>query len=199
MAERYPSVTHVVVANEFHVSALADRYGCAAAIVRQFVTTLDAGNTSCAAAKPDVRMLPAFAMSATDLVPAQSGPGDHSRRIDRQVAVAAAFSATDAMQRWTNGFSGEGVGLRGGTFTSTGDPDVKLRLVKFEWVDDVRITGTVRWDRTTGEVVARLSVAGSSTQHGDVVIRWNELRPGPVATIGGRIGGRNIVATMPTP
>jgi pimeloyl-ACP methyl ester carboxylesterase len=199
VAARYPSVTHVVVANEFHVSALADRFGCAAAIVRQFITTLAAGDTTCAAAKPDVRMLPMFAMSATDLVPARSGHGDHSRRIDRHVAVAAAFSAADAMQRWTNGFSGEGVGLRGGSFTSTGDPDVRLHLVKLEWVDDVRVTGTVRWDRTTGEVVARLAVAGPATQHGEVVIRWNELRPRSVATIGGRIGGRNMVATMPTP
>jgi hypothetical protein len=48
-------------------------------------------------------------------------------------------------------------------------------------------------------VVARLAVSGPATQHGQVVIRWNELRPGPVATIGGRIGGRNIVAVMPTP
>ncbi|MBI5088073.1 MAG: alpha/beta hydrolase, partial [Actinobacteria bacterium] len=31
VAGRFPSVTHVIVANEFHVSALADRYGCAAA------------------------------------------------------------------------------------------------------------------------------------------------------------------------
>ena len=115
------------------------------------------------------------------------------------MAVAAAFSATDAMQRWNNGYSGAGVGLRGGTFTSTGDPEVKLRLGQLKWVDDVRVTGTVRWDRTTGEVVARLAVAGPATQHGEVVIRWNELRPRPAATIGGRIGGRNIVATMPTP
>lgn len=199
VAARYPTVTHVLVANEFHVSATADRYGCAEAIVRQFVITLSAGDTSCATTKPDVHMLPEFATSATDLVPADARHGDHSRRIDRQVAVAAAFSATDAMQRWNNGSSGAGVGLRGGTFTSDGDPVVTLHLDKFRWVDDVRVTGTVRWNRTTGEVVARLAVSGPATQHGDVIIRWNELRPRPTATIGGRIGGRNLAASMPSP
>ena len=199
VAARYPSVTFVEVANEFHVSALADRYGCAADIVRRFVSTLSAGDTSCATTKPDVRMLPTFATSATQLLPARPTNGDHSRRIDRQVAVAAAFTATDAMQRWTNGYSGAGVGLRGGDFTSTGDPLVVLQLDTMRWVDDVRITGTVRWNRTTGDVVARLAVSGPATQHGQVVIRWNELFPGPVATIGGRIGGRNLAATMPTP
>jgi pimeloyl-ACP methyl ester carboxylesterase len=199
VAARYPSVTHVLVANEFHVSATADRFGCAEAIVRHFVRTLSAGDTSCAATKPDVHMLPTFAMSAADLVPATARAHDHSRHIDRQVAVAAAFSATDAMQRWTNGYSGAGIGLRGGTFTSTGDPVVTLHLDNLRWVDDVRVTGTVRWNRTTGEVVARLAVAGPATQHGDMVIRWNELRPRPTATIGGRIGGRNIVASMPSP
>ena len=199
VAAHYPTVTHVLVANEFHVSATADRFGCAEAIVRQFVATLSAGDTSCAATKPDVHMLPQFATSAIDLVPADARHGDHSRRIDRQAAAAAAFSATDAMQRWNNGYSGAGVGLRGGTFTSHGDPMVTLHLDKYRWVDDVRVTGNVRWNRTTGEVVARLAVSGPATQHGDVIIRWNELRPRPTATIGGRIGGRNLAASMPSP
>jgi pimeloyl-ACP methyl ester carboxylesterase len=199
VAARYPSVTWVEVANEFHVSAVADRYGCAAGIVLQFVRTLSAGDTSCAAAKPDVHMVPEFARSVTGLTPAKPAAHDHSQRIDRQVAVAAAFSATDAMQRWTNGLSGAGVGLRGGTFTSTGDPKVVVQLDRYRFVDDVRISGTVRWDRTTGEVVARLAVSGPATQHGDLVIRWNELTPRATATIAGRIGGRNIVASMPSP
>lgn len=199
VAARYPSVTFVEVGNEFHVSALADRHGCAADIVRRFVSTLSAGDTSCATARPDARMLPTFATAAATLAPAAPRAGDRSKRIDRQVAVAASFTVADAMQRWTNGYSGEGVGLRGGTFTSTGDPDVVLHLDRMRWVDDVRVSGTVRWNRTTGDVVARVSVSGPATQHGQLVIRWNELRPGPVATIGGRIAGRIIAATMPPP
>ncbi|MBI5089558.1 MAG: hypothetical protein HZB15_12065, partial [Actinobacteria bacterium] len=133
------------------------------------------------------------------LTPATGRHGDRSREIDRQVAVAAAFSVADAMQRWNNGYSGAGVGLRGGSFTSTGDPVVILALDRVRWVDDVRVSGTVRWNRTTGNVVARLAVSGPATQHGVLVIRWNELRPGPAAIIAGRIGGRTVRAAMPTP
>ena len=52
VASRFPSSTYVETRNTVHVSALGDRDGCAAPIVRRFIRTLRAGDTSCAGGSP---------------------------------------------------------------------------------------------------------------------------------------------------
>ena len=39
----------------------------------------------------------------------------------RRAGTAAAAAVADLMDRWWNNYSGHGVGLRGGTWTYTGD------------------------------------------------------------------------------
>jgi hypothetical protein len=62
-AAAFPNSTYVEVANMTHVSALADYGRCASAIVRRFVRTLSAGDTSCAARYGEVRLVDRFAAS----------------------------------------------------------------------------------------------------------------------------------------
>jgi hypothetical protein len=51
-------------------------------------------------------------------------------------------------------YSGQGVGLRGGTFHTRGYSDVFFRLNGIHWVDDVAVSGHAEWDRTTGLIHA---------------------------------------------
>ena len=60
VASRFPRSTFVETANTIHISALSDRDGCAAPMVRRFIATLDAGDTSCAARIAEVRTVGAF-------------------------------------------------------------------------------------------------------------------------------------------
>ena len=96
------------VHNQIHVSALGDRDGCAAPIVRRFVRTLDAGDTSCAAHMAEVRVVERFPRRVSGAEPADSRPGDRSTVAGRRVAAVAAATLADAIQRWQLNYSGTG-------------------------------------------------------------------------------------------
>jgi hypothetical protein len=67
---------------------------------------------------------------------------------------------SDVIARWLNMYGSRGVGLRGGSFTTTGALRTRWRLHDVRWVSDVSVSGTARWDRTTGRVRARVTVRG---------------------------------------
>lgn len=186
-AAAFPGATFVPVRNTGHVTATEDLDQCASLLVRRFVRTLDAGDTSCAAERPPLRLVDRFVRSVDDL----PGPGHRSR-----AARAVASTVADVHARWWQMYGRRGVGLRGGTFRWTGgsftaaNPEVRWRLHRVRWVRDLAVTGSVRWQRRTGRVSARVRVDG--TAHGRLELRWDDNAARPTARVIGRLDGEPV-------
>jgi pimeloyl-ACP methyl ester carboxylesterase len=201
-AALFPRSTLVEVRNVGHVTALADYPGCAAGIVRRFLRTLAPGDVSCAARTPEVHVVPRFPRSVAAAPGAGSAGGqDRSVARDRRAAWAAGWSVGDALARWWLMSGSRGHGLRGGSFVASGDylayAPIRLRLRGVRFVPDLAVSGTVRWDRRTGTVRARLRLGGAA--HGRLRIAWSTGATRAVATLRGTVGGRPARLTMPAP
>jgi pimeloyl-ACP methyl ester carboxylesterase len=189
VAQYFPNATFVEVPNSYHVTALGDRPHCVDRIVLRFVRTIDTGDTSCVARDyPPIRVVASFPRTAADV---------HGSR-PRRAAVIAAGTVGDVMARWSNMYGYDGVGLRGGTFTTVGlwTPSWQLRGVR--WVHDVPVDGTIRADFRTGVSSARVTLGGTlpaSVLH----IRWNSRQPLRPAVVTGRVGGVRVHLRVPTP
>jgi len=190
VASRFPNSTFVETHNTIHVSALGDREGCAAPLVRRFIRTLSAGDTSCAQRIAEVRVVDRFPRRAAD---ARAADGTGSVRARRIAAVAAATVA-DAIQRWQLNYSGTSRGLRGGRWSYTGTKFVHFRFRRTRFARDVPVSGSATWRLSTGAVRARLTVP-----RGHLRVRWNLRRRLATATLTGRLGGRPLRATMLAP
>ncbi len=201
VADRFPNATFVSVPNVGHVTALGDKQGCAAGIVLGFITSGGVvGDTSCVDTDyPAVRVVPAFARTADGLEPAPQGPSVHSSAADRRVVSAAVATSGDLFSRWWINYSGGGVGLRGGTFTYTGDDITRFRADGLKFVRDVAVDGAVRWNRDTGRIRAVLDVDGPGGRDGTLTITWNDWRPDALATVVGALGGRAVELTIQAP
>jgi len=195
----FPNGQQVLIANSFHVTAVADEDNCASVLARNFFLNLSPGDTSCAAKIAEVRTVPTFATVVADVQPAQPLPGNEGTIADLRVAAAATLAAGDAVARWFVNYSGSGVGLRGGTFTYTQSGNlIQYTLNAVQWTNDVAVSGTIAWDYT-GSATATLTVSGPATSPGALMVIWNNVAPHAMATIGGQIGGRQIIATMYAP
>jgi TAP-like protein len=191
----FPNARQVVVKNSFHVTAIGDTDHCASTLVRHFVQTLSPGDVSCAAAVPAYRLLPQFARTAAQLVPANPAVGNQGSTDDLRVAAAALHAAGDALARWWVNYDGDGVGLRGGRFAYTTIGAVtRFQLDGLRWTDDVAVSGTITWNVDTSEVRVQLSTAT-----GQIDAIWHDRVADSVATITGRLNGRRIAATMTAP
>ena len=194
VASRFPNSTYVETRNMIHVSALADRDRCAAPIVRRFIRTLSAGDTSCAGRIAEVRTVDRFPRRSAGATPAEPRPGDRSTVADRRVAAVAAATVADAIQRWLLNYDGSSRGLRGGRWSWSGDRLTRFRFRGARFTRDVPVYGRATWRLGTGAVRADLSVPG-----GRLHARWNLRRPLATATLTGRFGERRLRATMLAP
>jgi pimeloyl-ACP methyl ester carboxylesterase len=198
VARRFPRSTLVDVENAGHVTALLDQNDCASVIYLQFVSTLGPGDTSCAHRTPEVRVVPAFARSASAVAPARAGRRDASTLLDRRVAAAAAETVADALQRWWVNYDGTGVGLRGGRWSYSGGNLTTFVLRRDVFVPGVAVSGTVHWTYTTGRVRAVLVVhAGGTAER--LRMRWSEQVRAAMADIDGHADGRPLHAHMLAP
>ncbi len=201
-ASLFPNSTLVSVRNVGHVTALADYPGCAAGMVRRFLTTLSAGDTSCASRVPEIHVVPAFP-SRTAVAPQaeRAGANDRATALGRRAAWATAWTAGDALARWWLMSGSSGHGLRGGSFEALGDylsySPVRLRMRRARFVRDLAVSGTVVWDRRASRVTARLRVAGAAD--GRLRLRWDLAAQRAVASIDGRLGGRRVFLKTPAP
>jgi pimeloyl-ACP methyl ester carboxylesterase len=193
-ASAFPNSTYVEVANMTHVTALVDFDRCSSLIVRRFVRTLDPGDTSCAGEYNEIRMVERFARRSAGLD--WGGP-------KRRTARIAAATAADVIARWNTMVGYRGVGLRGGTFKTRGGtftskrPVVRWRLSDVRWVEDVRVSGSMRWVRDTGEVRATLTVRGRGAVPGRLNLRWDDWQPTAAATARGTLGGERVRFSFP--
>jgi pimeloyl-ACP methyl ester carboxylesterase len=197
VASRFPSSTFVSVVNGTHVTAVADFGRCTSAIVVHFVATLTAGDTTCARRYNEVRFVESFPRRLADAVPAPPGKTVRSPVIDRRLATVASSTVADVLARWFGNYDRSGVGLRGGHFSYVGNAHVTFALHGLRWVDDVAVSGTLTWDRTTGWIDAAVSVLGPHSESGDLHLRWRDWDTHAVATVQGHIDGRPLDLTLP--
>ena len=195
VASRFPSSTYVETHNTIHVSALSDRDRCAAPIVRRFIRTLSAGDTSCAGRIAEVRTVERFPRRSAGATPADPRPGDRSTAADRRVAAVAAATVADAIERWRLNYDGSSRGLRGGSWSWTGDRLTRFRFRAARFTRDVPVHGRATWRLGSGAVRADLRIPG----RGRLRARWNVRRPLATATLTGRLGGRRLRAMMLAP
>lgn len=173
-----------------HVAALSDFDRCASRIVRRFVRTLDAGDTSCAGEYNEMRLVDRFVHSSKGL---EWG----TER--RKTARIAAATLGDVIARWFGMYTYSGTGLRGGDFTTTDGPMVRWRLKRVRWVRDVMVSGTASWDRRTGRIRANLTVDGKGAKPGGLRLRWNDRHRHAEAVATGRLGRAAVSFSFPAP
>lgn len=202
VAAAFKRGSQVRIANSFHVNALPRaRSSCGAALVRRFITTLTAGDASCAARVPPLRLIPQFAASYIDLEPAVALPGNHSSGLQLQAVTAALRTTTDVLTRAVLNSSGHGAGLRGGGFRLNRSPrGLHVSLDRVRWTNDVEVTGSVDYPRLPGAAVrAALQVSPAGGTSGRLSLTWRAGLDGPAARIAGAFGGARVLARAPTP
>jgi len=190
----FPNSTFVEVANVAHVTALVDYSRCASDLVVRFVRTGgNAGDVSCATGYNEIRVVEHFPATLAEVdVPAGVGPG-----VEGQAVIAAANTMADMMTRWYSMFGEDGVGLRGGTFHTTGLTNVSFKMNELKWVDDLGVSGTVRWDRATGAITGHITMTG--TVAGSLTITWNDWHPLAQAHAVGVVDGQRATWDFPAP
>jgi pimeloyl-ACP methyl ester carboxylesterase len=198
-----PSARWIKVENTIHVTALADPYGCASGLVRQFVghpERLRTMDVSCASRIPEVRVVGEFPRRLSGATPATPGRGNRAGTAGLKLAAVGAAAVGDAIAQWWYLPGTRGHGLRGGWFTAEGDVSVKLDLHKVRFVADTVVDGTATWNTSTGKVTAKVTAKGPHNATTTVRMRWNDLTRHPHATLRGHTGsGARLAATLPAP
>jgi pimeloyl-ACP methyl ester carboxylesterase len=200
VAALFPQSTFVTVAEAGHVTFGWSQ--CSANLQSQFLKTLQVGDTRCAETPETVwSALGRFPLIAADARPAEVDPaGANEIGVpERKVVTVAVATAIDALKRSTLG-SGNGVGLRAGTFQSTVDANGNqiTSLGNCSFATDVIVNGTVTWGSDMS-LVADLTVSGSGTAGGALHIAGAFEAPGPVGSfkISGELGGRKLAVLVP--
>src|SRR3974390_3042526 len=196
----FPNSTLVFVAEGMHEPVESNQ--CAAGLAPHFIETLDVGDTSCATTPETVwPALGRFPQVAADARPAQVNPGGGNQvgLQERRVVTVAVATTVDALQRALIG-SGNGVGLRTGTFQTSIDTNGNqtTTLTDCAFATDVTLNGTVLWGADKS-FVADLTVSGAGTAGGTLHVEGTWEAPGPVGmfTISGTLGRRRVAALVP--
>jgi pimeloyl-ACP methyl ester carboxylesterase len=205
VAGAWPNATFVRVANSNHITAQVDFLRCVSVIVRKFLGTRSAGNTSCAHRVPAQYVVPAFPASVSNAPQAVSaGSSDHSTVLDRQAAWVATETIGDALERWFNLLGGgHGYGLYGGLFKVSGAyysyGPLVLTFKSARFVPNLNVSGTAQWSRASSLLKAKLNLTGPHGLKGNLQIEWPTNETGAIASEGGTIGGQSVALKMPAP
>jgi pimeloyl-ACP methyl ester carboxylesterase len=199
-AARFPHARHVVVANSFHVNALPRaRSACAAQLVRRFMSALEAGDDSCAAAVPPVPLVPRFARRWRELPPAQAVDGSRADEDALRSITAALLTCADVISRAEENGAVRGIGLRGGTFEATQRGEgYQLALREVRWTEDLAVSGRIDWPGTRGTVRAELHVEAPGAS-GSLELSWPEGVGDARAQARGTLEGKAVAAEAPAP
>jgi pimeloyl-ACP methyl ester carboxylesterase len=197
--------TFISVAEAGHLTVTWTQ--CAANLQAQFFETLAVGDTSCAMTPETVwPALGRFPLIAADARPADVDPAGVNEidMTERQVVTVAVATAIDALKRSTIG-GGNGVGLRGGNFTSKVNPKSgkqKTMLFGCAFAKDVYVTGTVVWgaDRSlSADLTVSREEGGSPHVEGSLHVEGTWEAPGPVGNfrVSGTLGGAAVAVLVP--
>ena len=200
-AHDFPHGRQLLLRNSFHVNALPHaRSDCGLDIVRRFIETLDTGDTSCAEAIPELPLVPLFARRSRELAPAEAQPGNVAGESQLRAVTGAVLAVGDALVRVPEIGSGDGIGLRGGSFSvSDSASGYQLTLRQVRWTEDLRVSGIVNTPRRDGAAHAELQLKGERDLRGTLTVDWQEGTPGAVATVRGTLGGRAVSARVDAP
>jgi pimeloyl-ACP methyl ester carboxylesterase len=199
-AALFPGSTFVIVPEASHEPAANNQ--CALSLANNLIETLQVGDTSCT--KTPETIWPAlgrFPLVAADARAAQIDPGGGNRvgLQERKVATVAVATAIDALKRNTIG-SGNGVGLRAGTFQTSVDMNGNqtVSLTDCAFATDVTVNGTLTWGSDLS-FVADLTVSGTGTAGGTLHVEGTWESPGPVGKfkVSGALGGRQVAVFVP--
>jgi pimeloyl-ACP methyl ester carboxylesterase len=194
--------TQIRIANSFHVNALPRaRSGCGAEIVRRFIETLSVGDTACAAGVPPLRLVPRFAARASQLEPAAAIAGNRANAAQLRWVGAAVMTAGDVLARLGGNSTGQGVGLRGGSFRVVNDASTAhVALSQVRWTEDLTVSGKIDKPLARiGTVRASLHVATADGVTGELTVEWPEGVAGSSSAIRGVLGGDVVLARTPAP
>jgi pimeloyl-ACP methyl ester carboxylesterase len=200
VAGLFPGSTYVTVVNARHETTGWSQ--CALNLLNRMIETLSPGDTSCANTPeyiwPAVGRFPTLAKHARAAAPDNSGTNQVGEA-ERKVVSVAVATAADALQRFTIG-SGAGVGLRGGTFSSSGNfPFFSITLTNCAFSEDVIINGTINWNFADGTTTAALTVSGTGTSDGTLQVTgfWEGFGPVGYFQVNGTLGGKNVAVLVP--
>ena len=102
-----------------------------------------------------IRTVPRFSAAVNQLAPVQPTSGNEANA-DLKVAAGALDTVGDVFSRFLVTF-GIGSGLRGGEFTYLLKPwGYEFDLKRVQWIDDLQVSGTMRWELASGDVTADL-------------------------------------------
>jgi len=200
VAALFPQSTFVAVAEAGHVTFGWSQ--CSANLQSQFFETLQVGDTTCSETPETVwSALGRFPQIAADAQPAEIDPTEPNEIgvPERRVVTVAVATAIDALKRSTLG-SGDGVGLRAGSFQTSFDTNGNqtTTLTNCSFAADVIVSGTVVWGSHLS-LAADLTVSGSGTAGGTLHIAGSFEAPGPVGKfkVSGALGGRPVAVLIP--
>jgi pimeloyl-ACP methyl ester carboxylesterase len=195
------NVRVVTLRNTIHVTSegdtmLVDGAACARRILRAFIrapqrsASLDA---SCADGIPTIHTPGAYPAALADAAEATvvSGP-DPGPVARRAVTVAAGALADATIRRFYSGVE-HGPGLRGGTFTTSGDTTLRFVLKGVRFAGDATVDGAASWDPATGGAFGRLLVIAPDGSKVRVTVEWRQRSRFATA----RVGAAQL--TLPAP
>ena len=139
---------------------------------------------------------------AADARPANIDPSGQNKigLAERRVVTVAVAAIVDAVKRSTIG-SGNGVGLRGGTFKSVFNPSGQVTtLVDCAFASDVSVDGTVTWNSGSDlSLTSDVSVKARGAAGGTLHISGAFHARGPVGnySVSGHMGGKRVAVVIP--
>jgi hypothetical protein len=140
-------------------------------------------------------------MRAAQLDPVTALAGNHADVARLRWANAAVATAGDVLARLSGNTTGQGVGLRGGSFRVVDDGSmIHVTLTQVRWTEDLAVSGII--DKSTaqsGAVRARLHLAAADALTGDLTVEWFEGIAASSAAIRGTMGGATLLARTAAP
>lgn len=140
VADAFPQAKHLIVGNGLHVNALGSPDGCAASAVRAFMSDPAGFAIETECALPPIQLAPAFAPTRGEI----------------PVGQAVAHTVADILDRAWQTMGYKGRGLRGGRWSLRGWPQATITLDGVRLYQDLPLDGTIRWNASTGEVIAHV-------------------------------------------
>jgi len=195
--KRWPRGQFVEVAGAGHGVLLWS--SCAKRIIRRFLLTHHAGDTSCAKVPVPLFATADFPLRVADAVPGTLPPGSHASRLARKAATVAAATVIDAFKRARMGGAPiDDKALRGGTFevkAKKGSQTLVARLNGARFAKDLQVTGGARWT-AKGRLNARVTVAGKVDGRlwisGPLLVTTDDM-----LTVSGTLDGQRIKVRVP--
>jgi pimeloyl-ACP methyl ester carboxylesterase len=174
---------------------------CGGDLAAHFLNTLTVGSTSCAEkSQLNYGGIASFPRLAAESRAADPRAHNRASRSTLRVAHVAADVALDALKRSFLSSSGNGPGLRGGTFHTEYADVWTTTLNKVRWVDDVAVSGTLHWSFDAGALDADLQITGPGDNNGTLHLKggWLTADAARSITVTGTLGGYQVAATVPS-